>query len=363
MSVHVTHGRRGSYAVLLVLSLPVLMGMGAIAVDLSHQKVVWAELEAAADIAAAAGAGFLDGTDAGVDQAIAGAIRAAARNTAGGQVVTIQAEDIRLGYWDDVTGDFVESNDPALIDSLQVTARRGDVPAAFAAVAFQDEETQAEGDSVALNPPPEPAGAVSCYLPLGIPDCLFDHYTDEELDDVQLVLNPAGIDNVGWARVQDHPNASWLKAQIGDCIQDGVASVGDDVGLQNGVVSSAMSEVVTAIKTSDTAWDTATWGAQPARWSQSALSSAEYGRTWEGPIIVFDGGPEYCEGNGGSFNQFEEIVGFAWAVVYDIRTSGGASQKNLRVKIDRMAAQSVGLAGGGLVDGGVIYEEPLRITR
>ncbi|MCK6506541.1 hypothetical protein L6R53_24735 [Myxococcota bacterium] len=355
--------RQGNYTVLFVLTLPVLMGVGAIAVDLSYQKVVWAELEAAADIAASAGALYLDGTDAGVEEAVAAAIRAAARNKAGGHVVTLHADDIRLGWWDDASGNFVESADPELIDTLEVTAWRGDVTASFAAVAFQDKETEARGESAVLNPVPEPAGAVSCYLPLGIPDCLFDRYTQEELADVQLVLNPAGLDTVGWARVEDHPNASWLKSQIGDCIQDGVASVGDDVGLQGGVVSSAMSEVVNAIKTSDTTWNTEEWGPQPARWSQSALTSSQYGRTWEGPIIVFDGGPEYCEGNGGSFNQFEEIVGFAWAVVYDIRTSGGASQKNLRVKIDPMAEQSIGLAGGGKVDGGVVYEEPMRTVR
>ncbi|MCK6506542.1 hypothetical protein L6R53_24740 [Myxococcota bacterium] len=363
MTTHRSSSRSGTYSVVMVLTLPALMGVGAVAVDLSYQKVVWAELEAAADISATAGAQYLDGTVEGVDRAIAGAIRAAARNTAAGQPVLIQAQDIRTGYWDLTTGDFVEATDPALIDALQVTAWRGDVTASFAAVAFQDKETEATGDSLARNPAPEPAGAVSCYIPLAVPLCIFDKYDRDELVDVQLVLNPAGVDNVGWGRVAESPNASWIKDQIADCKHDGVARVGDDVGLQNGEVISAVQEVKEAIRTSTTTWDAEAWGPQPERWSQSALTASQYGQTWEGPLLVFDGGPEYCEGMGGGFNGVEELVGFAWAVVYDVKTAGGAADKNIRVKLDLMAEQEIGLGGGGLVDAGVDYDEPTHLIR
>ncbi|MCB9778421.1 MAG: hypothetical protein H6742_07655 [Alphaproteobacteria bacterium] len=345
-----TRDREGSYAILLLLSLPMLLGVGAVAVDLSYQKVVRTELQAAADIAVHAGIAELDGTWEGVQAAKATAIRAAARNTAGGESVDLRPDQIQTGWWDEDQGRFVQTNDPADIEALRIVTSREDVLSSFAAVAFNQPVVGAKGHSTGVNIQGGDAGAVACYLPLAIPQCFFDIHDD--LSQVTLTLNPAGIDNVGWGRVGATPNASWTRDQLRYC-SDGVARVGDDAGLQNGVVSSALAEMIDIIEEGGSTWNTDNLGPLPAQNGSSAISSAAYGNTLEGAIIVFDGGPGYCQGKGGSFNGYEEIVGFAWATVYDVRTKGGAKDKNIFVRIDPMADEVIGIAGGGQVAGGV----------
>jgi len=118
------------------LALPAVMVAGAIAIEHSHREAIQTELQVTADIAASAGALRLDGTSAGVHEAVAAAHRAAARNTAGGKAVLLSDDDIATGFWDEAAGGFVESTAAAEIDALRVRTRRGDLPSDFASVAI-----------------------------------------------------------------------------------------------------------------------------------------------------------------------------------------------------------------------------------
>ncbi len=91
--------RGGNFGLLLVITIPVLLGTGAIAVDLSYQKVVRAELQATADIAVQAGVEYLDQTSDGVAAARQAVIRAGLRNRADNRPVAIDAGDIEFGTW------------------------------------------------------------------------------------------------------------------------------------------------------------------------------------------------------------------------------------------------------------------------
>ncbi len=352
--------RRGNFALLLIFTVPVLVGVAAVTVDLSYQKVVRSELQATADIAVAAGVEQLDQTGEGVAAAREAAIRAALRNHSDNRPVVLEAGDIEFGTWNHDTWDFEPETDAEFIDAMRITLRMDDVSTTFANMAFGDAEVGATARSTAMAPPGAPAGGTDCYIPLAVASCLFDHYTEAELNNTTFVLNPAGVDNVGWARIGDSPNASFLKDQIGNCRADGDAVVGDSIGLQNGVVSSALNELVSAINSSSTSWDTEAWGPIPAPYSKSAISS--YGKTLEGNILVFDGGDEYCT-TGGSFNGTETLVGFSHAVVYDVRTSGGSADKNIKVKLDSITERPVGNRRGGYVDGGVTYKIPVKLVQ
>lgn len=354
--------RDGSYAMLLVISLPVLLGVGAIAVDLSYQKVVRTEIQAAADIAALAATAELDGTDEGIERARATAIRAAARNTAGGESVQLKSEWLRFGHWDSQSGQFIESSDPEEVDSVSVWLNKGQVSAAFASVAFDDPYTEVTGASVGLDPLDVPPGALSCHLPLGIPKCVFDQYTDDEVNSLVLVLNPSGVDNVGWARLGDSPNANWIKQQLYDCTYSGEVRVDDMVGLQNGEVVSALKEVDDAIAVSDTRW-LPEWGEMPVQMDGSTVKSADWGKTLEGPIIVFDGGDDYCVGSGGNFTGYEPVVGFVWGAIFDVRSQGAAASKNIHVHLDTTIERQFGTRPGGTLDAGIVYDTPPQIAR
>lgn len=129
--------RPGGPSALSILALPALLGAGAVLVDRSYRVVVRQELRAAADIASAAGASVLDGTAAGMAEAEQAAIRAAARNRAGGAPVRLSEEDVDLGYWDEGQRSFVRSLDPERVDTLRVTVKRGEVQASLARVTLR----------------------------------------------------------------------------------------------------------------------------------------------------------------------------------------------------------------------------------
>ena len=355
--------RRGNYSGMLVLSLPTLIGSGALVIDLSTQKVVRTQLQAVADISAMAGTDLLDGTAEGVDAARAAAIRAALRNEVNGAPISLVIDNLQIGAWDSQEGRLDTEALVEEMDSIQVAADLDNVPAPLASLVFDRDHLSVRGASTGFNPPDDAASSVGCHLPIAIPSCLFEYYSDEQLNDLTLVINPAGRDNMGWGRVGASPNANYIRDQLWNCENDGIIEVGDEVGLMNGVVSSALAEVKSTIVASNTRWDTEAWGPQPAKMGGSALSAAEYGRTLEGAIIIFDGGPDYCQASGGPFNGYETLVGFAWAVVYDVRTSGGASQKNLRLKIDTVVDRSIGLRGGGGIFAGVTYNNPPVLIR
>jgi hypothetical protein len=116
----------GARSLALVMALPALIGLGAWTLDRAWRAVARAELEVAADLAAAAGAARLDGSPTGLERAVEGAIRAASRNTAGGQPVLLRPEDVHTGFRDPGTGAFTPSADPARTDSVQVRVVQGE---------------------------------------------------------------------------------------------------------------------------------------------------------------------------------------------------------------------------------------------
>ena len=136
------------------------------------------------------------------------------------------------------------------------------------------------------------------------------------------------------------------------------------MGLGNGALTSAMTALHERMEGSDTAWDDAAMQAGiPAQMDDSSVTPANYGRTVEGAIMVFESGPEYCDGSGGSWTGFEPLAGFAWGVVYDIKTHGAVSDRTVKLRIDLTREHVVGSGGDGAYDLGVEYQPPERYVR
>lgn len=107
--------RRGAVLVLFGLLIIVIFAMIAFAVDVAYMQLVRAELRAATDAAAKAGALELRLTDGDGAAARAAAIAAAARNTVGGKALTLNGSEIELGrsvYSGDGTYQFVANQTP-----------------------------------------------------------------------------------------------------------------------------------------------------------------------------------------------------------------------------------------------------------
>lgn len=348
------HHRRshqsGVVAIVVALDLASLLGVAALVVDLGYAGAAKAQLQAAVDSGAHAGALALDGTSSGLTRARTNAAHLALANRAAGRAVDVDMWSLtdegglQLGTWDADAGGFAEATDPKAINAVRVVATRVDLPSWFAHI-FGHDRLGAGAEAVAVQSK-DGAGEVDCFLPLAVAGCLLDRYGEEGVTNVDLVLNPAGIDNVGWMRPETNPSASWLRDQINDCQGDGTLAVEDGIDLGTGTDASVLKTIANEIAASPTTWDTSGWGALPTRATRSDVPVAKYGHTLEGPIAVFDD-PDYCSGSGGGFTEVQPVVGFVWAAIYDVVSTGPAAGKNIRVRLDTKREHTFGTETGG----------------
>lgn len=336
--------QRGNFAIITGVALAGILAMGALSIDSAYVFHVRQQAINAADAAAVAGATGLDGTEEGMTEALQRAQAIALANVAAGDSVVVEDADVTFGYWDDEVREFVASDVPEEVNAISVLAR---VPTGglVGEVAFGRSIQQVSGQAVALSQE-GPAGAVDCFLPIAIPSCLIEQASSPDAaEQIDMVLNPPGADNVGWARPDGNPNASWVRDQIRDCEYAGEVELGDTVNLNNGVMSSALTELAQAVEDSDTTWSEGPWGAMPAQESRSAIGSGFYGNTWEAPALVFED-DSYC-GGGGSWTGTATLSGFVWVAVYDVVATGPASGKTIKVRIDTTRTHNVGTGSGG----------------
>ena len=361
--------RRGNLVIGLAVGLTAVMAVGALVVDLGYARVVHAQLQDAADAAAHGGAGYLDGTDEGIDFARQAAVDLALMNVAAGNPVRIDSNegnaadgDVVIGWWDWETDEFIPSLDPEEADAILVRTRDAEVSTFFGGVAFGSGDLAASADSVAVMPPPTTAGAIDCYIPLAVPDCMFDDYPDQSIIDIDFVLNPDKSDNVGWALMGDDPtSAKALRTQISDCNSTGEVTTADIVDLNNGELTSVLTELGDAVVDSDTTWDPEVFGEMGDPYDKSHVVNYDgWGNTFEGPIIVFDGGADCSDVK---FNQDAEVSGFVWAAVYDVRSKGRADDKNIKVRLNTAEEFDWGTQGGGELETGIVYQPPPMIVR
>ncbi len=373
--------RKGGVAVQVAVTLLALLAFVALVIDLGYVRVVHAQLQAAADAAALGGASRLDGSTGGLDDARLTAVHVGALNHANGEPVALDSNAgnqpdgaVVLGQWDAALATFTPSLNPNTVNAVKVRASAGDLAALFAQVAFGRDHLAAAALSIAWSGGTQGAGSVPYYLPFGLPSCLWEAHEGEALMDMEFVLSPAGEDNTGWATVGGSPNAQWVAEHLTsmmpcmheyyetghvdeDCTS---ADMTDPVGLNNGVAASALQHVADAVE-AGVPWNPAVWGPLPEQHPGSAIDPDAYGNVLEGPIPVFVGGPSYC-GPSGSWNETLPMLGFVWAAIYDVRTRGSATNKNLWMRIDLSTLRTVGTGGGG-EDYGVVAPSPAVVVR
>ncbi|MFZ5480296.1 MAG: pilus assembly protein TadG-related protein [Myxococcota bacterium] len=351
--------RRGNAAVVVCLSMVVLCASAALAVDVGYARMVKQELQNAADAAAHAGASKLDGTSSGVALARVEARRVAGENRAAGRPVDLDvnlwndpAGDIVVGLWDADARTFTPAPLTGDANAVYVQARATGLGLFFAPVGVGRRRVDVGARSLMVRADAG-AGAVDCFLPIGVPLCVLDRHGREGVGDLTLRMSPAGADNVGWVQVGSNPDASTLRDQVQRCDRQGVVEAGDGVELGNGTDASVLQTITDEIERSATSWE-ASWGAIPDQAENSAVRPLLYGRTLEGAVVVFDGGDTYCEGTGGSFTGSAPVAGFTWAAIFDVTQGANAS---VRLRLDATGEHRVGTRAGG-ADWGVTSTVP-----
>ncbi|NOY27933.1 MAG: hypothetical protein GXP62_18875 [Oligoflexia bacterium] len=320
-------GRRGSTTVIIATSFIMLAGFAAMAVDLGYARMVDAQLEVAADSGASGGAGFLDGTTAGVTKAHDAAIFYSAANTAYGQRVSLSPNqdnaatgDVVIGHIDLDAMTFRPTVEPGQANAVMVRAKQGSISASFSKIAFGRDTLSAGACSVAYEPAGLGAETVPYYLPLAVPDCAFSTSSDgdlsassqaedsrddeddgEEDDDEELCedMQHDGAHHVRWAISEDASGASsggdidsatltdamdaaWPCMEEWDStgrVTDDCAAmqVGDKIRISNRSQSEAIEHVADALH-EGVEWDHEYWGEEPERDDDSSVDDDDYGR-------------------------------------------------------------------------------------
>ncbi|MBC7338158.1 MAG: hypothetical protein H5U01_18050, partial [Clostridia bacterium] len=111
--------RTGAVLVLTAVMLVVILALMALAVDLGYVVLVRAQLQAAADSAALAGASQISH---GFETVFQTADRYARFHTSGGQPLRLLRQDVELGIWDATTRTFTPTNSAP--NAVRVRVRR-----------------------------------------------------------------------------------------------------------------------------------------------------------------------------------------------------------------------------------------------
>lgn len=113
--------RRGGTAIQVALSFMVIGGFCSMALELAYLQAVVTELQVVADASSHAAVMKLNGTQAGVDAARAEAIAVAGLHRVNGKNnYVLNQTKITFGEWDSVSKTFVQTADPARINTVSV---------------------------------------------------------------------------------------------------------------------------------------------------------------------------------------------------------------------------------------------------
>ena len=222
-------GERGVALVAFAVSMGVLFGLSAVAIDLGRIAMVANETQNVADIAATAGAVNLlnGGNSAG---AINDAQAVVGQNRLAGATATIDAANIQVGQYNPQTNKFTNANPP---DAVQVT-KSTTVQNLFAGIfgsSFVNSTVTRSATAGFTGP-----GQGQPTLPLVIGDCDFGALKRCTLDPTclpTLTQAPATSNNTGWIK-DDSP---YYPAGCGGPASPPIVKVDDVLTLTGGQVS------------------------------------------------------------------------------------------------------------------------------
>ena len=192
--IHTSSGkRRGATGIMALITIPILLGMAALAIDVGYIFTSVAELQNAIDSGALAGASALP---VGDDEVKKRAMEAAALNCVSGESVDVPVEAIDIGYWESVSATFTLASsyvDPLGLppNAVRVVGERRQLPLIFAVV-LGHEHTNLEREAIAVMDSGRCLGIWGLNGVVGMGDIKTDSY-----DSRDGVYGPGNIDQNG----------------------------------------------------------------------------------------------------------------------------------------------------------------------
>ncbi len=129
--------RRGSTATYFAVILPVVGMFSAMAIEIAYLGVVQQQLQGVSDAAAHAASLVMDGSEEGLDLARKEALLVTQGSIVNFLDYELTEADIVFGYFDVDTGEFIESSDADLVNSVKVPLTEYEVGLGFGMAFFQ----------------------------------------------------------------------------------------------------------------------------------------------------------------------------------------------------------------------------------
>jgi Flp pilus assembly protein TadG len=241
----------GAVAVYVAIGLLVLLGFGALAMDIAHIVSVKRELTKAAEAGALAGGRALWPLALPVDttgnvapdcaQGVNVARTTATKNRVEGTNLTTGEVTAEAGKWNYTTKTFTPEISAAA-NSVRVTASRANVQTILAQVLGQAPRNMS-ATAVAIM---DYAQGIGC-LPITLDDnAAFDEDGNVKMVDVTCRMTPDPGDNAGWFTIPPaSASASQLKIDVNNLYTDNLRSLNKDdwINLQNGADASVLAAV------------------------------------------------------------------------------------------------------------------------
>jgi hypothetical protein len=332
--LHSRRNRRGNAAV-VVTTLGTMLGFAAVAVDLSMVHLARVQLQVAVDSAALSGAQALDGTNAGIENAIVIVKDVGLKNRVLGTGLVVKSSDIEIGTYDAATRAFTvwSSGDASRVNAVRVEGHPVAIHSALGKIAFGIHSYSLEASAMGQRLwDTYPAASSNCYLPFAIPDCNLAN-TPVGSNPPPIKFNFTSNSTLAWAAPAANPSASWTKNHLLNQCSDTPLGVGATLQGSTGELASALSTSADILNNltviQPTTWDTASYGTQPARNPASSVFAARWSNVYEGPVAMIDAGTNCAAPN---LSGTKTITGVAWGVLYDVTSTG--NDKALYFQLD-----------------------------
>lgn len=253
-------------AIIAAMMLIVVGAFLTSVLTVGHKMAVKAQMQAAYDAAALAGARSLNGSTSGLDKAHQTALTYGTRHALDRDAIGLGANlgnaasgDVVAGYWNAASKQFFSDGQTINIGTTSVVLNRIATPEYYNAV-----KVQAVTDGLGAHNPPMDvwfkafvtestfkvgAGAVavgggpcseSCAIPLVIPSCaLVDGSGNLRCNQPQGFFAPSTIDTIGLTDLNQSPATNPNTSTVADAISNGTTCTrnvraGSELGIQNG---------------------------------------------------------------------------------------------------------------------------------
>lgn len=343
--------RRGSSATTIGLSLGVMIGFSALAIDVGMMVTARGQLQNAYDAAALGAVGYLDNSTAGIVAARTAAINLAESHSVLGGAVVLPNDPANIEFGRLENGIFTPratpDADPDGVNAVRVTGDSTATPAAFSRI-FGLATLQVSSTSAAARPPGSPVSAVDCPMPIAVTRCLAETGSGG--------FSMGGTSSTAAWGLPNRNNTpasavnSYLQSILnGTCDNNPAnrATIGGTVSLTQGVQAGNGTEITDIISTGNSFWDPE-YGDYPTDTTCFGDAGGNHGlsadarnaqRVFEGAVMVFDS----CSG---PYNNNREITSFAWATIYTFNDRNG-NNRRICARLELDLPREVSGIGGG----------------